>query len=160
MVFVTLAMFLWEMLVVLMGWGNTSGGVYGPLMNNVFLVFGLLVALLKIKNFEKRVMVNFKVMFTNAAIITFLISATFTIGSILLYQVAIPDYVDALAQEKMNMMLSDSNISQDKIQIEVASIHKRYSVEGLFYRNFIVTLGAGMISSLVLSGVFSQKSVA
>lgn len=159
-VFITLAMFLWEMMVVLLGWGNSSGGVYGPLMNNVFLVFGLILALIKIKNFEKRMIISFKVMFVNTLIIIFLISITYTLGTLLLYHLAIPDYVQTLVQEKMNLMLADSSVSEDKIQTEIASIHHRFSVEGLFMKNFVVTLGTGFISSLVLCGVFSQKSVA
>lgn len=159
-VFITLAMFLWEMMVVLLGWGNTSGGIYGPLMNNVFLVFGLLLALIKIKNFEKRMAVTFGVMLVNSLFILLLISFTYTLGTILLYHLVIPDYVQTLVQEKMNLMLADSSVSEEKIQSEIAAIHQRFSIEGLLIKNFVVTLGTGMISSLVLSGVFSQKSVA
>jgi hypothetical protein len=129
-------------------------------MNNVFLVFGLILALIKIKNFEKRVIVSFKLMIFNALIIVLLISVTYTLGTIMLYHLAIPDYVQTLVQEKMNLMLADSSVSEEKIQTEIAAIHKRFSVEGLFIRNFIVTIGTGLISSLVLCGVFSQKSVA
>lgn len=99
-------------------------------------------------------------MFSNAILIVLLISVTYTLGTILLYHVAIPDYVSALVQEKMSLMLADTNVSEEQIQVEIAAIHKRYSVEGLLFRNGLITLGTGSVSSAVLSGVFSQKTVA
>jgi ABC-type transport system involved in cytochrome bd biosynthesis fused ATPase/permease subunit len=156
--YVSMAFLVWELIVVFLNWANGAAGTYGHLLHTLLLGFGMLAACIRMKDYDKRQPVNFKVLFVNCFLLAFFVSLSYIVVSLGLYKLAIPEYVNKLVSDRMAEMLNDTSITQAQIDASLQEIHNRYSISGLLIQNLGIKLFSGTVLSLMISGVFSLKS--
>lgn len=151
---------IWEVAVVLFGWGIKTAGTYTPFLVTVFILFGLLIYwrnLISIKKSENTNLRFKQVIFPTLSIV-WLCGLAYASFSVLLYHFLLPNYASQLAKLLESTLLSNG-APESNINKQLAAFYLRYTVAGLFLFKGLVTCLQGTVLALILSGLMSQQKL-